>query len=156
MGMFMGCENGKKWVWGRYCQNGCGQRYGYKYRSYPTHTLPHTRFINARLVSTPYKTHIHLFKILICYLYLDILLVTLSCIVFNTSTRHFVRNCNCQALIYYFDWQTFSCIRHDMIFYQKFVVNVTIVIYVKSGWVRNRFNSFSSICTRINPHTRYT
>jgi len=61
-----------------------------------------------------YKTHTRLFKILICCLYLDSLLAVLSCIVFKSLVRHFVRNYNYQVPIYCFDWQTFSCIQRVM------------------------------------------
>ena len=42
------------------------------------------------IIRTPYKTHICLFKVLICYLYLNILLVALNYMIFQTSAEHFV------------------------------------------------------------------
>ena len=47
--------------------------------------LPRTHLIPA-----PYKAHTRLFKILICYLYLYILLVVLSCMIFQTLTEDFI------------------------------------------------------------------
>ena len=92
----------------------------YLFYQYPLRICP---------ISALYKTRIRLFKFLICYLYLDILLVALSCIVFKISVRHFIRNCNFQVLVYCFDRKTFSCIRCDMIFCVKLGVNLTYCLF---------------------------
>ena len=49
-----------------------------------------TRFISILSIHAPYKTHNCLFKVLICYLYLNILLVVLICIIFKTLSKRFV------------------------------------------------------------------
>ena len=50
-------------------------------------------------IPAPYLPHMKpvpfFFKVLICCLHLDTLLVALNCIVFKTSMRHFAKNCNC-------------------------------------------------------------
>ena len=48
----------------------------------------------------PHKTWIRLFEILICCLYLDILLIVMSYMVFKAVVKHLV---NYQVLIYCFD-----------------------------------------------------
>ena len=81
--MSMGGENGKNEYGGENGKNGYGYRYRYRYMSY----LPYTCFINTGPISASYKTRTCLFEILICCLYLNILLVTLSRMVFKNSIR---------------------------------------------------------------------
>ena len=93
---------------------------------------PHTRLINdcpTRLISAPYKTRTHLFKVLVCFFHLDIFLVILSCIVINTPVEHFVRGYNHQVQIYFLDLQTFSFVWCDMIYSWNLVVNVTYYVF---------------------------
>jgi len=57
----------------------------------PTHPIPILSVSPQYLfISAPYKTHIYLFKFLICYLYLNTLLVALSYMILKNSTEHFI------------------------------------------------------------------
>lgn len=75
-------------------------------------------FINtlscACLIFLPFKAYTCLFKVSVCCLYLDILLVILSCIIFNILMGYFIRRCNCQVPLYCW-MQYFSCI-YDIIY----------------------------------------
>ena len=72
----MGGEDRKKWVQDQY----------------PPHISPITVLsipARTRLIPTPYEAYTHLFKALVCYLCLNILLVALSYVIFKILATTF-------------------------------------------------------------------
>ena len=85
MGVEMGGENKKNGYGAGNAKMGMGMGMG----TGSTRHIP-VLSISVPYLPAPYETYTRLFKVLICYLYLNILLIALSYIIFNTSAEHFI------------------------------------------------------------------